>query len=170
MLGKMIGLDSEDLKLIRYGAILHDLGKIGIDYTVLNKTEPLTSSEYDLIKQHPVIGANIISPIGFPAPVNEIIIQHHEWYNGNGYPYGLASEHISPLARIVTIADAYDAMTSQRAYRQYLEPPTARQEVMNKAGTQFDPEYSKIFYHYYPQIIEPVSDSPSIQNLLFDLK
>jgi putative nucleotidyltransferase with HDIG domain len=170
MLGKMIGLDSEDLKLIRYGAILHDLGKIGIDYTVLNKTEPLTSSEYDLIKQHPVIGANIISPIGFPAPVNEIIIQHHEWYNGTGYPYGLASEHISPLARIVTIADAYDAMTSQRAYRQYLEPPTARQEVMNKAGTQFDPEYSKIFYHYYPQIIEPVSDSPSIQNLLFDLK
>ena len=169
MLGKIIGLDAEDLKLLRIGAILHDLGKIGIYDTLLNKKGSLTSSEYEMVKQHPVIGAKIIRPIGLPTPVYEIILQHHEWFNGKGYPYGLTGNQISPLARIVTIADAYDAMTSKRAYRENLDAESARQEVMNNVGIQFDPDYGRVFFDYYSQIIEPVSDSPAIQNLLFDM-
>ncbi len=169
MLGKIIGLDAEDLKLLRIGAILHDLGKIGIYDTLLNKKGSLTSSEYEMVKQHPVIGAKIIRPIGLPTPVYEIILQHHEWFNGKGYPYGLTGNQISPLARIVTIADAYDAMTSKRAYRENLDAKSARQEVINNAGIQFDPEYGKVFFDNYSHIVEPVSDSPAIQNLLFDM-
>lgn len=169
MLGKLLKLDVEELKVLRIGALLHDLGKIGIYNTLLNKEQELTLSEYEVMKQHPVIGEKIISPIGLPAEVHDIILQHHEWYGGGGYPYGKQGKQISSLARIVTIADSYDAMTSQRAYRQNLDPLSASLEIRDKAGIQFDPEYGQLFYENYRYIIEPIANPPVIQELLFDV-
>ncbi|MEN6444784.1 MAG: HD domain-containing phosphohydrolase [Candidatus Cloacimonas sp.] len=169
MMGKFMGLDSEQLKLLRIGALLHDLGKLGIYDTILNKKEALTKGEYEMIKQHPVIGADIIRPIGLPDTVYKIILQHHEWFGGSGYPYGLAGNNISPLARIVTVADSYDAMTSKRAYRKNLEPKAARKEVMDKVGVQFDPEFAKLFFNKFYDIIEPLNDAPATSNLLSEL-
>jgi len=169
MMGRMLKLDIENLKLLRIGALLHDLGKIGIYKTLLTKDNVLTDSEYELIKQHPIIGERIISPIGLPAEVHDIILQHHEWYGGGGYPYGKRGNQISPLARIVAIADSYDAMTSQRAYRQNFDPLSASLEIKNNLGKQFDPEYGKMFCENYRAIIEPLSHQPTAQELMFAL-
>jgi len=169
MIGKLLDLSTEELNLLRIGALLHDLGKIGIYDTVLNKKDTLTTDEFEMVKQHPVIGAQIIRPIGLPETVYNIILQHHEWFGGGGYPYGLSQDTISPLARIVTIADAYDAMTSKRAYRQNIEPKAARTEVMNKLEVQFDPEIGKLFCDKFYQIIEPLADTPATKNLLSEL-
>ena len=169
MIGKLLNLSAEELNLLRVGALLHDLGKIGIYDTVLNKKDNLTPSEFSLIKQHPVIGAQIVRPIGLPEAVYNIILQHHEWFGGGGYPYGLTQENISLLARIVTIADSYDAMTSKRVYRHNLEPNAARTEIINNIGFQFDPDIGLLFFEKFCQITEPLSDTPAIQNLLSEL-
>lgn len=169
MLGKLIGLDAEDLRLLRIGALLHDLGKIGIYSSLLNKNQALTLSEYEIIKQHPVIGERIISPIGLPGQVHDIILQHHEWYGGGGYPYGKKGDDISLFARIVTVADSYDAMTSQRAYRMNLDPLSASLEIRDKVDEQFDPEFGTLFYNNYRNIIEPVADAPATKELLSGL-
>jgi putative nucleotidyltransferase with HDIG domain len=169
MMGKLLKLDVEELKLLRIGALLHDLGKIGIYNTLLNKEQELTLSEYEVMKQHPVIGEKIISPIGLPAEVHDIILQHHEWFGGGGYPFGKKGKQISLLARIVTIADSYDAMTSKRAYRHNLDPLSASLEIRDKVGQQFDPELGQLFYDNYRYIIEPLANPPVINELLFDL-
>lgn len=169
MLGKLMKLDQEELKLLRIGALLHDLGKIGIYNSLLSKDQALTISEYEIIKQHPVIGERIIGPIGLPAPVHEIILQHHEWYGGGGYPNGLKGESISLFARIVAIADSFDAMTSQRPYRMNLDPYSASLEIRDNVDTQFDPEIGMLFYNNYRAIIEPVENGPATRELLFDL-
>ncbi|MDY0151442.1 MAG: response regulator [Candidatus Cloacimonas sp.] len=169
MIGKLVGLDSEELKILRIGALLHDLGKIGIYSPLLNKDQALTQSEYEVIKQHPIIGERIISPIGLPEEVHDIILQHHEWYGGGGYPYGKKGEEISRLARIVTVADSYDAMTSQRAYRMNLDPLSATMEIRDKVNEQFDPELGVLFYNNYRTIIEPMQSKPATKELLSDL-
>ena len=169
MLGKMLGISAEELKVLRIGALLHDLGKIGIYDSLLNKKQSLTVNEYEIIKQHPVIGEKIIRPIGLPQNVHDIILQHHEWYNGNGYPYGVAGDDISPLARIVSVADSFDAMTSQRAYRQNLDPLSASLEIKDKVGEQFDPDFGRLFYEHYRTLVEPLGDAPAARELLFDL-
>jgi putative nucleotidyltransferase with HDIG domain len=169
MLGKLLKLNNDELKLLRIGALLHDLGKIGIYNTLLNKEQALTLTEYEVMKQHPVIGEKIIGPIGLPGEVHDIILQHHEWFGGGGYPYGKKGKAISHLARIVTIADSYDAMTSRRAYRHNLDPLSASLEIRDKTGVQFDPDFGQLFYENYRYIIEPISHPPAIQELLFDL-
>ena len=169
MLGKHLKLDVEELKLLRIGAMLHDLGKIGIYDSVLNKDQSLTSNEYEIIKQHPVIGEKIIRPIGLPQGVHDIILQHHEWYGGSGYPFGIAGDRISFLARLVTVADSYDAMTSQRAYRQNLDPESASQEIRDKISEQFDPDLGLSFANSYRSFIEPLRDASATRELLFDM-
>jgi len=169
MLGKLLKLNNDELKLLRIGALLHDLGKIGIYNTLLNKEQALTLTEYEVMKQHPVIGEKIIGPIGLPGEIHDIILQHHEWFGGGGYPYGKKGKAISHLARIVTIADSYDAMTSRRAYRHNLDPLSASLEIRDKTGVQFDPDFGQLFYENYRYIIEPISHPPAIQELLFDL-
>ena len=139
-IGRAMHFSIEDLHLLRIGAILHDLGKIGIMSNVLKKEQQLTDMEYDSIKQHPIIGAKIIAPIGLPKAVTEIILQHHEWYNGKGYPYGIDHSEINPLAMVVSVADSFDAMTSQRPYRNNLDYHGAVEEVYRHRGTQFDPQ------------------------------
>lgn len=116
-----------------------------------------------------MIGEKIIRFIGLPQAVHDIILQHHEWYGGNGYPYGIAGDNISYLARMVTVADSYDAMTSQRPYRQNLDPESASQELRNKIGEQFDPELGLSFANSYRSFIEPLRDASAMRELLFDM-
>lgn len=165
-LGKALKLSAEELRQLRIGALLHDLGKIGVISNVLNKEQSLTPTEFDIIKQHPIIGAKIIGPIGLPDAVHNIILQHHEWYNGQGYPYGIANSEISYLARIVSVADSFDAMTSQRPYRRNVEFTKAAQEVYDNIDAQFDPEIGKLFYNYHSQVLSVLKDRSALKDLL----
>jgi putative nucleotidyltransferase with HDIG domain len=135
----------EEKDLIDWGAVLHDVGKIGVPDTVLKKPGKLTDEEYGIIKSHPLIGAEIVKEISFLKPIMSYVIEHHERYDGKGYPKGLAGEGISVKARLLAIADCYDAMTTDRPYRKGLEPDIAYDEIVKNAGTQFDPELVEAF-------------------------
>lgn len=165
-LGKALEISSDELQNLRIGALLHDLGKIGIISNVLNKEQSLTQSEYDIIKQHPTIGAKIISPIGLPEDVHNIILQHHEWFNGAGYPNGFSGENISLMARIVSVADSFDAMTSKRPYRRNLEYDSAFQEIANNLEAQFDPQIGKTFIDNHKKILTVLNSQTAMDDLL----
>lgn len=145
-IGQKLRLGSEDIRALKYGAILHDIGKIGTHEAVLNKPMRLTDQEYRLIKQHPMTGYDIVKHIGFLKKAQEIILYHHERYDGGGYPFGKAGEDIPYLARLVCIVDAYDSMTSSRPYRQTpMIKERAIEELMRCKGTQFDADLVEVF-------------------------
>lgn len=144
-LGEYVKLSQEQLVTLEGGALLHDIGKIGIPETILNKRGRLTPEEYEYIKMHPAAGEKIVSHIDLFRPYLSIIRNHHERYDGRGYPDGLSGEDIPLLARIVTIADAYDAMTSSRPYREALVPEFAVEELKLGSGSQFDPQLVDLF-------------------------
>lgn len=130
---------------IKTAAVLHDIGKIGINDGILNKATKLTQEEYEHIMKHPVIGAEIISKVDFLKNITGIIKHHHEKYDGTGYPDGLKGEDIPIEACILTIADSYDAMTTNRPYRAALTKEQALEEIQRYAGTQFHPALAKAF-------------------------
>jgi putative nucleotidyltransferase with HDIG domain len=136
--GHHMRLGEEDLDTLRLGALLHDIGKIGISDDVLRKAGPLTPTEYEAIKQHPVTGARILRSVAFLARHLPIVELHHERPDGKGYPYGRMGDEIPVLARIVHVVDAFDAITSARAYRPARSAADALQELWRHAGTQFD--------------------------------
>lgn len=136
--GQHMRLSDEDLDTLRLGALLHDIGKIGISDDVLRKPGPLTPVEYEAIKQHPVTGARILRSVAFLARHLPIVELHHERPDGKGYPYGRVGDEIPVLARIVHVVDAFDAMTSARAYRPPRSAAEALQELWRFAGSQFD--------------------------------
>ncbi|MCL2388925.1 MAG: GAF domain-containing protein [Elusimicrobia bacterium] len=133
------------IRHIEYAALMHDIGKIGIDENILKKPGKLTPEEIEVIKKHPSIGNKIIAPVTFLSPVAPMVLYHQEWYNGKGYPEGLAGEEIPLGARIVAVIDAFDAMTSDRPYRKALSVEIAIGELKKCAGTQFDPDIVDIF-------------------------
>jgi putative nucleotidyltransferase with HDIG domain len=139
-IGRTLNLPADDLEVLRLGALLHDIGKIGVPDEVLRKPSALTAAEYDAIKQHPVLGARILRPIPFLSRHIPIVELHHERPDGRGYPHGLHGEDIPLPARIVHVADAYDAMTSARAYRKALPASEAFRELWRCSGTQFHAE------------------------------
>jgi len=139
-IAQKLGLPKKEINSLRYAAILHDIGKIGVRGIVLNNPNSLTSEEYDEIKKHPLIGEGIIKPIELLQPIRTLIRHHHEWYNGKGYPDGLSRKNIPLGARILAIADAYDAMKSDRPYRKALTEETAIQELKRGSGSQFEPK------------------------------
>ncbi|KAF0144160.1 MAG: metal dependent phosphohydrolase [Nitrospirae bacterium] len=138
-LGKYIGLDYREIEVLEHAAILHDIGKIGIDSMVLHKEGKLTANEYGLVKAHPLIGDEILGPIDTLAGVRTTIIQHHERYDGRGYPYGIPGDEISLKARILAVIDTFDAMLTDRPYRRSLTLFRAKEELKHGAGSQFDP-------------------------------
>ncbi len=140
MVGREMRLNNEDLDVLRLGALLHDIGKIGIRDNVLTKAGPLTKEEFDIIKTHPTIGAHILRQIPFLCRQLPIVELHHERPDGRGYPHGLLGQATPLLARIVHVADAFDAMTSARAYRGAQDPSHAIGELWRYAGSQFDAE------------------------------
>lgn len=135
---RVMGLDESFCALIRQAGILHDIGKIGIASTILNKPGRLTQEEYEIIKDHPRMGRRILEPISFLKDVVPVVYHHHERWDGKGYPEGLAGEDIPLAARIMQVADTYDAMTSDRAYRKGLSHQTAIDELNACSGGQFD--------------------------------
>jgi HD-GYP domain-containing protein (c-di-GMP phosphodiesterase class II) len=137
--GRELGMQEDALRDIRYGAIFHDIGKIAIPDAILNKAGPLTASEFEIIRQHPVAGERILAPVPFLSGVRRIVRHDHERWDGRGYPDGLRGEQIPLGARIVFVVDAYHAMRSDRPYRRALSPQATRAELHMHAGTQFDP-------------------------------
>jgi putative nucleotidyltransferase with HDIG domain len=138
-MGVAMGLPPAELETLRLGALLHDIGKIGIGDAILGKPSPLTAGEFETIKRHTVLGAHILAPVAFLRPHIPIVELHHERPDGTGYPYGLRGDDIPLLARIVHVADAYDAMTTARAYRTARAPEEALAELAASVGTDFDP-------------------------------
>lgn len=145
LLGEEIKLNSRELEQLRYAAILHDVGKIGIPEAILNKPDKLNEEEYKVIKEHPTKGVKILENIDFLKYATSIMQYHHEYFDGSGYPEGKMGEDIPLSSRIITIVDAYDAMTTDRPYRKALSVEFALKEIQNKAGEQFDPRLVQAF-------------------------
>ncbi len=144
-LAEELRMPAQMIRYVEYAALLHDIGKIGIDGGILSKPGKLTAEEYDEIKKHPAIGYQILSPIHFLGPVAQMVLYHQEWFNGMGYPEGLKGEEIPLGARIVATIDAWDAMRSDRPYRKALGTDIAESELTKGAGRQFDPQVVQAF-------------------------
>jgi hypothetical protein len=139
-IGRVMRLKDDEIQALEWGGLLHDVGKIGVPDSVLLKQDKLTKDERALMNRHPVIGANIIAHVGKLAPELPIIRHHHEWYNGSGYPDRLMGDEIPRLARVLHVADAFEAMTAARPYRMRpLSREQAIAELRKYAGVQFDP-------------------------------
>ena len=145
VIGRQLGLSEAHLGLLRTAGILHDIGKIGIPDSILFKPGPLTREEYELIKQHPARGAQIVMKNKSLVGVMPFIRHHHERMDGRGYPDGLSGEQIPLEARILCVADAVEAMSSDRPYRKALSLARIKQELDANAGTQFDPQVVAAF-------------------------
>lgn len=145
LIGKHLGLSNEDLKVLEIGGLFHDIGKIGVPDSILLKEGKLTDDEYSEIKNHPTIGAHILSNATIFQNIIPIVNHHHEKYDGNGYPSKLKGEDIPYFARIAAIADTFDAMTSKRTYRDALPLEVVIAEIERCKGTQFDPKLADVF-------------------------
>lgn len=145
LIGKKLGLPKEDLRKLKLGGLFHDVGKIGIPDRILRKKTKLTTSQYNQIKNHPEIGAKILSAASIFNDIIPIIKYHHERFDGLGYPYGLCGEEIPYLARITAVADSFDAMNSKRVYRNVLNMSDIIREFEKNKGTQFDSKIVDVF-------------------------
>ncbi|HEV2580340.1 MAG TPA: diguanylate cyclase, partial [Ktedonobacteraceae bacterium] len=142
----MLGCSDEEQHLLRLAALMHDIGKIGIPQEILHKPGPLTDEEWEIMRRHPSIGRQILAQAGGQcALLSHIVIAHHEHWNGKGYPYGLAHDAIPLGARILSVVDSYDAMTSDRPYRSAMPVEDAIAELERCAGAQFDPQVVSAF-------------------------
>jgi len=145
-LAELIGIEEKDrLKVLEYGSLLHDIGKIGIPDAILRKKDKLTDQEWEIMKTHPVLGYQILHKIEFLEAASQIVLHHHENFDGTGYPDGLAGEEIPLGARIFSVADMIDAITSERPYREALTFEMAADELKQHSGRQFDPQVVKAF-------------------------
>lgn len=144
-LGRLAGVSPEDLEVLEYASLLHDLGKVGVNEAILNKEGPLTQEECRHIKEHSEIGEKILQGIPLMEPVARIIGAHHENFDGSGYPRGLKGDEVSVLSRIIAVADIYDAMSSDRPYRKGLPLETVLSEMKRVSGTQLDQELVRTF-------------------------
>jgi putative nucleotidyltransferase with HDIG domain len=158
LLAQGLDLTPDELHTIKIGTPLHDIGKIGIPDGILNKAGKLTREEFEIMKTHTTKGAKILERVADLAPVIPIARSHHERWDGGGYPDGLKGESISRLARIVAVADAFDAMTSDRPYRKGMPPDVAFAELEKQRGKQFDPQLAAVFLDIKPLVIQEMQD------------
>ncbi|MDO5135596.1 MAG: response regulator [Eubacteriales bacterium] len=150
-IAKRLNWSKEEQQNLYFSALLHDIGKIGIPDSILNKASSLTEEEMDVMRMHPAIGGEILKDIHSIRHMEEGARYHHEKYNGTGYPLGLREEQIPLIARIIGVADAYDAMSSNRAYRRHLTRERVREEIQKGRGTQFDPLLTDLFLEMMDQ-------------------
>jgi putative two-component system response regulator len=148
-IARRVGMSDREIETVRLGGLLHDLGKIAVPDAVLLKPGPLDRNEFALIRQHPEAGAQIVRPLrAFQGP-EPVVLHHHERFDGTGYPYGLKGSAIPLAARIVAVADSFDAMTTDRPYRGALAPVIAFQRLEDGRGEQWDPEIVNVFLAAY---------------------
>ena len=148
-----IGIKNEiQLKAIQAAAVLHDTGKIAIPEAILNKPGPLTIDEFEVMKQHAAMGADIISSVNFPYPVEPIVRYHHENWDGSGYPEGLIGTDIPIGARILSVVDCFDALTSDRPYRKQLSDREAIEILLARRGKMYDPLVVDTFLRVHRQL------------------
>lgn len=146
-----LGWDDDQIEVLRIGAALHDIGKLALSDSILRKPGPLSKPELDEIRAHPEEGARMLGLIGTLREAVPCVLHHHERWDGNGYPTGRAGEEIPAEARVLAVADAFDAMTSNRPYRPALSPVAAVAELERCAGAQFDPEVVEVFVEAWRQ-------------------
>ena len=166
-LAKAAGLSADEIQGVKTAALLHDIGKLAVPEHILSKPGPLTQEEFQKIRIHPQVGAEIIAAVPFPYPVAPLILSHHERWDGKGYPQGLAGAEIPIGARILTIVDYYDAVTTERPYHRALNPESAMAMLKHEAGRALDPTLVPIFVEVLPTLVaaytlaEPVAETPS---------
>lgn len=154
LIARFLGLSESSISLITHAAHLHDIGKIGIRDNVLGKPGKLTDEEFEIIKQHPVIGAKILMQSNYTHELVQIVLHHHERYDGRGYPEGLKGEDIPIGARVIAIADSIDAMTSKRVYRDAMSLDYCRDEVEKNLGIMYDPAIGKVVLEHWNEMVD----------------
>src|SRR5205085_2157069 len=154
LLALELRMSPRDVELIRLGTPLHDIGKIGIDDAIIRKPDRLTPEEFKAMQAHTVKGAEIVNTVPDLPPIIPIVRNHHERWDGKGYPDGLAGEAIPTLARVVALADAFDAMTSDRPYRKGMAAAVAFAEIEKNVAKQFDPRFAQAFLAIRAQILQ----------------
>jgi len=145
MAANALSLSKEERQTIEYAAILHDIGKLAIPDSILNKSDTLTDEEWKMIRKHPVTGFNMLKGIDFIQEASKLVLYHHERYDGKGYPQGLKEDAIPVGARLIAVADAFDAMTTEHTYSVARSKKDAFMELYRYAGSQFDPAAVKAF-------------------------
>jgi putative nucleotidyltransferase with HDIG domain len=151
-IGHQMHLDEKQIESLKYASLLHDTGKVDIPLEILTKTSKLTAKEYNIIKEHPVKGAEILRPLQILKPAIPIIMHHHERFDGTGYPSRLKKNQIPLGARIMAVADAFEAMVYGRPYRERMNIASAVREIKKKSGTQFDPKVVEAFLRVVKKI------------------
>lgn len=155
-LAQALGMDADDLVHLRRGALLHDIGKIGIPDAILNKPGPLSDAEWERMRLHPQYGFDFLSPISFLEPAAQVAYGHHENWDGSGYPRGLAGENIPLMARIVSVCNVFDSLVSDQPYRNGWGKKVALDYIEGAAGKQFDPQIVPVFV----RLIREGNESP----------
>ena len=151
-IGKDLGLSEADLEALTAAAVLHDIGKLAVPESIISKPGKLTRAEFDKMKIHPVVGAEILERVNFPYPVVPIVRSHHEKWDGSGYPYGLKGKEIPIGARILAAVDCLDALASDRQYRRALPLEEAMAKVASESGTSFDPAVVRALQARYEEL------------------
>ncbi len=162
VLAEAIGMSEAEVEEIRLGAVLHDVGKVGIPEQILNKNGPLNPEEWETMKTHVTYGAKLLEPLAPLARIRQMVLHHHEFFDGSGYPDGLAGQNIPIGARILTIADSYDTITSDRSYKKGRTAEEALTELERCAKTQFDPELIAAFVRAMCQLPNPIIELTSL--------
>lgn len=168
LLARAAGVAESDIPIIKLGAHLHDIGKVMVPEWIIWKMGPLSDEEVTVMRGHPIVGSQMLAFTGVPEGVREIVLRHHERFDGTGYPMRLRNDRIPLTARIVTVADAYDAMRSNRPYRRALPRNEALRRLRHGAGRQFDPDLIELFAAL--AIPEPRADEPPIWQRLTSMQ
>ena len=169
-IGKQLGLSESELKALRAGGLLHDIGKLAVPEHIISKPGRLTEEEFEKMKIHTMVGAEILSRVQFPYPVVPIVRSHHERWDGSGYPEGLRGEEIPIGARILAVVDSFDALSSDRQYRRALSPPEAMAVIKKDAGILYDPAVVAVLEELYPRISEELEKLPCGANFVSALE
>jgi putative nucleotidyltransferase with HDIG domain len=156
LIGETMGMSDAEVEEIRLGAVLHDIGKVGIPENILNKNGPLNPEEWETMKAHVNFGAKILDPLTPLARIREMVLHHHEFFDGSGYPHALAGESIPLGSRIIAIADAYDTITSDRTYKKARSASEALAELERCANAQFDGSIVEVFVRTMRTLPNPI--------------
>jgi diguanylate cyclase (GGDEF)-like protein/putative nucleotidyltransferase with HDIG domain len=162
LIAEAVGLKGPEIEEVRLGGMLHDVGKVGILESILNKNGPLNPDEWEAMKHHVVYGAKLLEPLRGTERIREMVAHHHEFFDGSGYPEGLAGAQIPIGARIIAIADAYDTITSERTYKKARTPEEAFQELDRCGNAQFDPELVRLFVSRLRELPNPLLLNPTL--------